>query len=134
MNYFGMSINKSSVLAECAGADIENGAFLAVKYDGNGNIVLNDTEGAVIAGILLPETTSDLKQGQDATIQIKDIGYAKAGAAVKKGAELMADTQGRLITATNGKFIVGFAVSNAEAADEVIQVDIRKCGYKPAEA
>ena len=36
MNYFGASINTSSVIAETAGAELKNAAFCAVKYDENG--------------------------------------------------------------------------------------------------
>ena len=130
MNYFGVGINTSSVVAEIAGADIENAAFCAVKYDENGNVVLCDTEGEIVAGILLPQTTQKLSAGDDVTVQIKDIGYCKAGAEIKKGQEVMTDTQGRVIPATAGKFVIGYAMANATVEDEVIQVDIRKCGYK----
>ncbi len=130
MNYMGASINTSSVVAEIVGAEMEDGAFCAVKYDENGNVVLCSTEGEIVAGILLPETTQKLSAGDDVTVQIKDIGYCKAGAEIKKGQEVMTDTQGRVIPATAGKFVIGYAMANATAEDEVIQVDIRKCGYK----
>ncbi len=130
MNYFGVGINTSSVVAEIAGADIENAAFCAVKYDENGNVVLCDTEGEIVAGIVLPETTQKISAGENITIQIKDIGLCKTGAEIKKGQEVMVDAQGRVIPATAGKFVVGYAVTTASAENEVIQVDIRKCGYK----
>ena len=130
MNYFGVGIITSSVVAEIAGADIENAAFCAVKYDENGNVVLCDTEGEIVAGIVLPETTQKISAGEDITIQIKDIGLCKVGAEIKKGQEVMVDAQGRVIPATAGKFVVGYAVTTASAENEVIQVDIRKCGYK----
>lgn len=130
MNYFGVGINTSSVVAEIAGADIENAAFCAVEYDENGNVVLCDTEGEIVAGIVLPETTQKISAGEDITIQIKDIGLCKVGAEIKKGQEVMVDTKGRVVPATAGKFVVGYAVTTASAENEVIQVDIRKCGYK----
>lgn len=130
MNCFGVGINTSSVVAEIAGADIENAAFCAVKYDENGNVVLCDTEGEIVAGIVLPETTQKISAGENITIQIKDIGLCKTGAEIKKGQEVMVDAQGRVIPATAGKFVVGYAVTTASAENEVIQVDIRKCGYK----
>ena len=64
------------------------------------------------------------------TVQIKDIGLCKSGAEIKKGQEVMTDTQGRVIPATAGKFVIGYAITAATAENEVIQVDIRKCGYK----
>lgn len=130
MNYMGASINTSSVVAEVAGTEIENGAFCAVKYDENGTAVLCSTEGEIAAGILLPETTQKIVAGDDITIQIKDIGLCKAGAEIKKGQEVMTDTKGRVVPATAGKFVIGYAMGSAAAEDEVIQVDIRKCGYK----
>lgn len=115
MNYFGASINTASVIAETAGVEIKNGAFKAVKYDANGNVVLCTTEGELVAGILLPETTVTVSSGEDVTIQIKDIGLGVARGAIEKGAELMVDTTGRLITATTGKFIVGYAMEKVGA-------------------
>lgn len=130
MNYLGASINTSSVIAEAAGVGLENGAFCAVKYDKNGNVVLCDTEGEVAAGILLPETTQKISAGEDVTVQIKDIGLCKSGAEIKKGQEVMVDTKGRVIPATAGKFVIGYAVTTATAENEIIEIDIRKCGYK----
>lgn len=130
MNYFGASINTSSVVAEIAGETIENGAFCAVKYDENGAVVLCSTEGEMVAGIVLPETPEKISDGDDVTIQIKDIGYCKAGAEIKKGQEVMVDAKGRVIPATAGKFVIGYAMTSATTEDEIIEVDIRKCGYK----
>ena len=113
-----------------AGVAIENGAFCAVKYDENGAVVLCSTEGEMVVGILLPETTQKLSAGEDVTVQIKDIGYCKAGAEIKKGQEVMVDAKGRVIPATAGKFVIGYAMTSATAEDEIIEVDIRKCGYK----
>ena len=130
MNYFGASINTSSVVAETAGAVIENGAFCAVNYDENGDVMLCDTAGELAVGVLLPETAEKINADDDVTMQIKDIGYCKAGAEIKKGQEVMVDTQGRVIPATAGKFVMGYAMTNATAENEIIEVDIRKCGYK----
>lgn len=130
MNYFGASINTASVIAETAGVEIKDGAFKAVKYDANGNVVLCTTEGELAAGILLPETTVTVSSGEDVTIQIKDIGLGVAGGAIEKGAELMVDTTGRLITATTGKFIVGYAMEKVGEVNTAFSVDVRKSGYK----
>ena len=130
MNYFGASINTSSVVAEIAGGEIKNGAFCAVKYDTNGNVVLCNTEGELAVGILLTETGENVSEKEGVTIQIKDIGLCKAGAAVKKGQEVMTDDKGRMIAATTGKFVIGYAMTAAEIEGDVIEVDIRKSGYK----
>lgn len=130
MNYFGTVINSSPTLAEKAGAEILNGQFLALKYTDTGEVVVCDTSGENVAGILMPDCSNVINKGDDVSIQIKDIGMAKSGAAIKKGIELMVDATGKLIPATSGKFIVGYALSSASAADEIISVDIRKCGYR----
>lgn len=130
MNYMGASINTTSVLNEQAGQVISNGAFHLVKYGDNGHVVMCSTEGELAAGVLLPETTKETEIGEDVTIQIKDIGLCLSGAEVKKGSELMTDTQGRCIPATSGNFVVGYAVTSAAKAGEIIEIDIRKCGYK----
>ncbi len=127
MNYFGASINTSSVVAERAGAELGDGAFCTVKYDENGNVVLCDTEGELVAGILLPETTQKISAGEDVTVQIKDIGLCKVGAEIRKGQEVMTDTQGRVISATAGKFVIGYAMASATAENDIIQVDFALC-------
>lgn len=130
MNYFGASINTSSVIAEAVGGKITNGAFKAVKYDANGNIVLCSAEGELAIGILLPETSAIVESGEDVTVQIKDIGLGVAGAAISKGSALMVDTTGKLITATAGKFIIGYAMENVSTADAIFSVEVCKSGYK----
>lgn len=130
MNYFGASINQSPTIAEQAGAVITNGKFLAVKYGTNGNVVLCDTVGELVLGVLLPEITESVAIGEGITIQIKDIGLVRTGAAIKKGQEVMTDEQGRVIPATTGKFILGYAMGETDAENGIVQVDIRKSGYK----
>lgn len=130
MNYFGTVINPSPTLAEKSGAVILNGQALALKYNDLGEVVQCDTEGEVIAGILMPDCSNVINKGDDVSIQIKDIGMGKSGAAINKGDVLMVDATGRLIPATAGKFIVGYALSTVADIDEFISVDIRKCGYR----
>lgn len=130
MNYFGVSINQSPTIAEQAGAAILVGEFLVVKYDNDGKVIVCDTEGEKAVGILVPETSKEIQINDDVTIQIKDIGMGMSGAKIVKGDELMVDNKGRLIPATSGKFILGYAMSSAEGENQHIQVDIRKSGYK----
>lgn len=130
MNYFGSSINRSSTIAEKSGADILCGEFLAVKYNANGNVILCDTKGDNAVGLLLPETTDSVNSGDDVTIQIKDIGMGISGTKINKGDELTVDDKGRLVPAESGNFVLGYAVSSAAEEDELIRVDIRKCGCK----
>lgn len=132
MNYFGASMNQSPVVAEKAGKEIKNGAFLAVKYDDDGNIVLCDKAGETALGILLPDTAEEISQGNELTIQIKDIGLAKAGGVFKKGAPLTTDAQGKLVEAASGSFILGYALEQSFAEGQFVRVDITKSGYNTA--
>lgn len=132
MNYFGASVNQSPVIAEKAGEKIINGAFLAAKYDENGNIVLCEKVGETAFGILLPDTAEEISQGNELTVQIKDIGLAKSGSEFKKGAELMTDNKGKLVEATAGSFILGYALEQSVSEGQFVRVDITKSGYKTA--
>lgn len=130
MNYFGASINQSPTVAEKAGEAISNGEFLSVKYNEDGNVVICNAEGDMAAGILLPETSKTINIGDDVTVQIKDIGLGMSGSKINKGEELTSDSKGRLISASSGNFVLGYAVSSSEKEDELIRIDIRKSGWK----
>lgn len=130
MRYLGTGIQTSSVISEIAGSSFHSAAFLLVKYDEEGKVILCDTQGEMAAGLLVPATADTVQEGEDVTIQIKDIGICKAGAAIQKGKEITTDTQGRCIPANTGDFVIGYAASAVEAAGELVQLDIRKSGYK----
>lgn len=132
MNYFGASVNQSPVIAERAGEDIKNGAFLAVKYDDDGNIVLCNKAGEAAFGLLLPDTAEEISEGNELTVQIKDIGLAKAGGAFKKGVPLTTDAQGKLVEAAGGSFILGYALEQSFAEGQFVRMDITKSGFNTA--
>lgn len=127
------SINSSPTLPLKAGADIEDVRFKALKFDANGNVVLASTAGEAFLGIAIP-TTGDaegkVKTGADVNVQIKDIGMAMAGAEVAAGAALATNAEGKLVTATAGQFVIGYALAPATAAGDIIEVQIAK-GYCP---
>lgn len=128
MSYIGTSINNSPTITGKAAAAIADGAFLAAAFNADGTIEVAKADAGAL-GIFIPETDG-IAAGEDVTIQVKDIGLWKTGAAVKAGAELMADASGKAITATTGKFILAFALEEATAADQVIRVQVCKAGYK----
>lgn len=127
--FIGTSINESPVIAAKAAAAIEAGAMLAVTMGATG--VSKATAGAAAVGLLIAETDT-VAAGDDVTVQVKDIGLWKTGAAVTAGALLASDANGKAITATSGKFIVAQALEAATAADQVIHVQIIKAGYAQA--
>lgn len=132
MNYFGASVNQSPVIAERAGEAMKNGAFLAVKYDDDGSIILCNKAGETALGLLLPDTAEEISQGNELTVQIKDIGLAKAGGVFKKGAPLTTDAQGKLVEAAGGSFILGYALEQSFAEGQFVRVDITKSGFNTA--
>ena len=128
MSYIGTTINPSPTITGKAAAAIAAGAFLAAAFNADGAIEVAKAD-AVALGIFIAET-DNIAAGADVTVQVKDIGLWKTGAAVKAGAELMSDATGKAVTATAGKFILAVAMEPATAADQVIQVQICKAGYK----
>lgn len=129
MTKIGISINQSPVIVGVSAADITDGRMKAVKFDANGKIVLCSTAGEAAAGILIAQGDKDINAGEEVTVQIKDIGYAKAGAAIKAGDLVAVDANGTFKTAAASQFIVGMAVTSAKAAGSVFQIHLTKGGY-----
>lgn len=127
MSYIGTGINDSPTIALTAAEAIENAAFKAVKLDENGNVVLA-AEGEAPIGIITAEF-DNVSEGDDITVQVKDIGFALAGEAITAGQEVACGTDGKIKTAASGNFIIGFALETAEI-NTVARVQITKSGYK----
>lgn len=130
--YIGTSINESPVIAAQAGQAITGGALLAVAMSSTGVKVVS-TAGDVALGLLIPET-DDVAAGDTVTVQIKDMGLWKVGAAVAAGDLLASDATGKAVKATAGNYILGQALEAATAAGQVIHVQIIKAGYVPTPA
>lgn len=130
MAYFGTNINESPVIAGVAGATIAGGAFKMVKIS-NGKVVLASVDGEPVLGVL-PAQTPDLASGDDVTVQVSAIAKVMAGGEVAQGALVMTDANGKAVTATAAKYIVGIALEGAAAAGALINVLIKGGGYMPA--
>lgn len=130
--YIGTSINESPVIAGIAAADIEGGSMLAVSMDADG-IKTIAKAGDVAVGLLIAETDDIAFKGDTVTVQIKDVGLWKVGAAVAAGDLLSADATGKAVKAAAGNFILAQAMEAATAADQIIHVQIIKAGYAPAD-
>lgn len=126
--YLNAFMNNSATISETAGAAITAPAHKAVAYNSSGEVILPATAGAVAVGFILSDT-NDLAKGDTVNILIKDIGLGIASAAIAKGAAVTVTTEGKLATATTGNFILGYAMTAAAAADELIQVQLTKSGY-----
>ena len=132
-NFNGSQINQSVTIVEQAGAAIEDVRNCILTYDENGDVILAADGTVVPVGIAIIEAgvndisgeeSGKVAAGDDVDIQIKDIGYVLAGAAIAKGAEVMAST-GLAIPATDGNYVVGVALS-AAAKDEYCRVQINR--------
>ena len=128
--YLSTGINDTPTIVGKATNAIANGAFLAAKFDENGGIVLAGA-GDNALGLLLATTLDNVAAGEDVSIQIKDIGLWKTGAAVAAGAELTSDANGKAVTAGVGNFVTAIALEAATGADQVIKVQVVKYGAKP---
>ena len=129
--YMTSQINESPVISEKAGAKIASDARgLFMKYDENGNVIPASVAGEKVMGVSIITNSAEIEAGQDVDIQVKEIGLAKAGAAIKKGDEVAAGADGKAIVATGGHFVVGTALEAAEAG-QFFYMQITKF-YKPA--
>lgn len=125
--YNGTAINDSATIVAAASAAISGGEFLAAKFT-SGKIAKCGVSGESAMGIIIPGQDS-LAEGDDITIQIKDIGYWKCAAVINAGSELMTDANGCAIVATSGGFILAIALE-AGVSGQIIKVQIAKLGYK----
>lgn len=132
-------INNSSTIREKTAAAITNAAHKAVTYNSDGNLILPASNGVPALGFVLSDTPGNesgtdiiTPAGTEIDVIIKDIGLAEAGAAIAKGAAVTVTSAGKVQTASTGNFIIGFALTAASAAGELVQVQITKSGYASA--
>lgn len=128
--YIGTSINDSPVITGKAAAAISGGGMRAAVLTDDG--VALATKGAAGVGLVIAETDDAIEAGSDVTIQVKDMGLWKTGAAVAAGDLLASDANGKAVKAAAGDFIIGQALEAATAADQVIKAQIIKAGYAGA--
>lgn len=126
--YFGTSINESPTIVLEAGAEIKNAQGIALAIT-DGKAAL-PAAGANVIGLSLFTNDETIAAGDDVDIQVKDIGKWIAGEAIAVGDELATDAAGKAVKATSGAFIVAVALSAADEAGTVVQVQLIKAGYK----
>lgn len=125
-------INDSPTLTVTAGAAIKDAPCKAVKFQ-DGKVIL-PAAGECPAGILLISSESDIPEGVEAAIQVKDIGLWKAGAAFAAGDMLAADAEGLCQKAAGGQFMYARALDGAAAKGDLVVVQIVNAGYEAQEA
>lgn len=139
-NFNGAQINSTPTISEVAGAAIEDCRNRIMKYDASGNVVLATAGTDIPLGIAIIEAgynditgveSGKVAAGDDVDIQVKDIGYVLAGAAITKGQEVAAGANGLAAVAAAGNYVLGIALSSAKA-NEYCRVQITK--YQKAAA
>lgn len=126
MNYLATSINESPVIVGTANAAITDVRGHAVKFNATGNVVLcgaGDTPLGI--GIMTMGDEGAVAEGEEFTIQHKDIGYVCAGAAFVKGANLSTDANGAFITTASSAPVVAIALEAAGAAGQYVPAILR---------
>lgn len=129
MNYLATSINESPVIVGTANAAITDVRGHAVKFTATGTVQLctaGDTPLGI--GIMTMGNEGAVAQGEEFTIQHKDIGYVCAGAAFAQGANLSTDANGAFVTATTGGSatpVVAIALQAATAAGQYVPAILR---------
>ena len=132
-DYLNAFMNNSATIRGVLKADIEEAPHKAVAFDDDGTLKVPAAEGDPVVGLVLSDTPADgsgkTAAGTEVDVLIKDIGLGIAAEEIKPGNLVMADTEGKLKKATEGKFVLGMAVTHAAADGELVQVQITKGGY-----
>lgn len=104
-----------------AGADLSTHQFKFVQVAADGQIDPVGTAGGDAVGVLynLPSAA-----GQAAQVGVRGTVKVKAGAAVAVGAKVSSDNAGRAITAVATHHVLGRALTVANNANELIEVDL----------
>lgn len=123
--YTGITDSNTSVFPAAKDLGVVNGLALALGKDG---LSLPDA-GASAVGIALVTEDQVVKAAEDVTVQTKDIGLARAGAAFKAGALLAADATGKLVEAKAGQWIFARALAPATDVDDLVKVQVINAGY-----
>ena len=113
--FIGSSIDKSPTIALAAGAKIEGGAGKAVKFDGNGDVILCSTAGEAAIGFLILQTADVVEQGDSVTVQTCARGQLAAGGTFAAGDFLAVDANAKLVKAAVTNYVVGQALSAGTA-------------------
>lgn len=128
-DYFGTSINESPTIVLPAAERIENARGIALIIDTESGGLKKPTAGDLAIGISLLTMEETIEQGEDVTIQVKDIGKWIASGEIAAGDLLAADENGKAKKAGSGEFIMAQALSPAEKDGTIIKVQIIKAGY-----
>ena len=127
-------IQESITITKKAAANIDDVRGRAFTIDSGGNAALatDATKPIIGIGVLSAGANNTLdgkdgavKTGDDIDLQVKEMGYGMAGAAIAAGAELTTDANGNLIPATGSCYVIATALESA-ASGAFVFVQITK--------
>lgn len=119
-------INESAVISLLAGAKLEEPCGVALKLTADGAVL--PSAGDDVAGISLLSNRSPVEEGERVDVQIKDIGFWKAGAEIAQGDLLAADAEGFAQKAAAGQFVVARALTGAGVKGDLVKAQIIHAG------
>ena len=125
-SYEYTGINTSSTITFPAGEELSEAHAKAVKLTEDGLALAGAGEEAV--GIVLITEDETYQKGEDITIQVKDIGLWKAGAELSAGALLAVDAEGCCQEAAAGQWVLGRALTPAQAKGDILRVQLIHAG------
>lgn len=126
MNYLATSINESPVIVGTAAAAITDVRGHAVKFNASGQVVLCSAGDIPLGiGIMTMGDQGAIAQGEEFTIQHKDIGLVAAGGEIAAGANLSVGADGVFVTTSESAAVVAIALEAAAAAGQYIKAILR---------
>lgn len=124
---YGGTINKTPTRIFKVVNAIEDCRGKAVKYDASGEgVVLCESADSSFLGIIIYEGLKPVKEGEEVSVQIKDIGLAVAGGEIEVGDYVSPTTDGKFVKADSG-FAAGQAMTKA-TTDQTFYLQITKTG------
>lgn len=108
-----------------AGEDLTGGLYKFGKVNSSGQIVVNDTAGGVVAGIIAEEVSAS---GKVTSIVIPDGGRAKvlAGGSFSAGGVIKSSNAGKAIAISNTAGAIGCGIALEDGADgQVVEIIFR---------
>lgn len=134
--YLNAFMNNSATIRDVAGADITNAPHKAVSYNSEGKLALPAADGTPAIGIVLSDVSAYesgdslvTKAGTEIDVLIRHIGLIEVGEAITKGDLLTVNTTGQAKKAATGDYILGIAMTAADAAGQLVQMNITHSGY-----
>jgi hypothetical protein len=118
---------KVRLISVPANAALTNKQYKLGLINSSGKVAAVASAGGDADGVIYDEPAAADRATQ---LAIGDVVKARAGAAITAGAELAADADGDVVTATSTDIILGRALESAAAAGDIIKVLFVKNGVK----